>query len=102
MWPSLIRKSKEGGLNTIETYVFWNAHEPQPRQVFNLFIFKNIIILLKYNFISNFSFFLFSMISLKILTWLDLSRPFVMKGFMPFLELDHMFVLNGIMGNYYF
>ncbi|OAY42814.1 beta-galactosidase 15 [Manihot esculenta] len=32
MWPSLIRKSKEGGLNTIETYVFWNAHEPQPRQ----------------------------------------------------------------------
>nr|KYP63346.1 Beta-galactosidase [Cajanus cajan] len=32
MWPSLIKKAKEGGLNTIETYVFWNAHEPQPRQ----------------------------------------------------------------------
>ncbi|WCJ32211.1 Beta-galactosidase [Euphorbia peplus] len=32
MWPDLIRKSKEGGLNTIETYVFWNAHEPQRRQ----------------------------------------------------------------------
>ncbi|KAG8647141.1 beta-galactosidase 7 [Manihot esculenta] len=32
MWPSLIKKSKEGGLNTIETYVFWNGHEPQPRQ----------------------------------------------------------------------
>ncbi|KAJ8754201.1 hypothetical protein K2173_002101 [Erythroxylum novogranatense] len=32
MWPSLIRKSKEGGLNAIETYVFWNAHEPQRRQ----------------------------------------------------------------------
>ncbi|KAL6224296.1 hypothetical protein ACLB2K_003151 [Fragaria x ananassa] len=28
MWPDLIRKSKEGGLDAIETYVFWNAHEP--------------------------------------------------------------------------
>jgi len=34
MWPSLINKAKEGGLDVIETYVFWNAHEPQPRQVF--------------------------------------------------------------------
>ncbi|GMJ08130.1 beta-galactosidase 13 [Hibiscus trionum] len=28
MWPHLIQKSKRGGINTIETYVFWNAHEP--------------------------------------------------------------------------
>lgn len=32
MWPDLIKKAKEGGLNTIETYVFWNAHEPVYRQ----------------------------------------------------------------------
>ncbi|KAB2623704.1 beta-galactosidase 15-like, partial [Pyrus ussuriensis x Pyrus communis] len=32
MWPDLIKKSKEGGLNTIETYVFWNVHEPVRRQ----------------------------------------------------------------------
>ncbi|KAA8516637.1 hypothetical protein F0562_016857 [Nyssa sinensis] len=32
MWPDLIKKAKEGGLNTIETYVFWNAHEPLRRQ----------------------------------------------------------------------
>ncbi|KAK1288979.1 Beta-galactosidase 7 [Acorus calamus] len=32
MWPDLIRKAKEGGLNAIETYVFWNAHEPVRRQ----------------------------------------------------------------------
>ncbi|KAG0486272.1 hypothetical protein HPP92_008367 [Vanilla planifolia] len=32
MWPELIRKAKEGGLDAIETYVFWNAHEPQRRQ----------------------------------------------------------------------
>ncbi|KAB2623580.1 beta-galactosidase 15-like [Pyrus ussuriensis x Pyrus communis] len=28
MWPLLIQKAKHGGLNAIETYVFWNAHEP--------------------------------------------------------------------------
>ncbi|KAH9668617.1 Beta-galactosidase 6 [Citrus sinensis] len=30
MWPSLIAKAKEGGLHVIQTYVFWNLHEPQP------------------------------------------------------------------------
>lgn len=33
MWPSLIKKAKEGGLDVIQTYVFWNLHEPQPGQV---------------------------------------------------------------------
>ncbi|KAH6828005.1 beta-galactosidase 8 [Perilla frutescens var. hirtella] len=28
MWPDLIQKSKEGGLDIIETYVFWDFHEP--------------------------------------------------------------------------
>ncbi|KAK6274429.1 hypothetical protein POUND7_004138, partial [Theobroma cacao] len=32
MWPDLIKKAKDGGLNAIETYIFWNAHEPRPRQ----------------------------------------------------------------------
>ncbi|KAF3518153.1 hypothetical protein DY000_02061752 [Brassica cretica] len=32
MWPDLIKKGKEGGLDAIETYVFWNAHEPTRRQ----------------------------------------------------------------------
>ncbi|KAK9697308.1 hypothetical protein RND81_08G029000 [Saponaria officinalis] len=32
MWPDLIRKAKDGGLDAIETYVFWNAHEPVRRQ----------------------------------------------------------------------
>ncbi|XP_043696444.1 beta-galactosidase 7-like [Telopea speciosissima] len=32
MWPDLIQKAKEGGLDTIETYVFWNAHEPHRRE----------------------------------------------------------------------
>ncbi|XP_027149362.1 beta-galactosidase 16-like [Coffea eugenioides] len=32
MWPSLISKAKFGGLDVIESYVFWNLHEPQPGQ----------------------------------------------------------------------
>ncbi|AES88600.1 putative glycosidase [Medicago truncatula] len=28
MWPDLIQKSKDGGIDVIETYVFWNLHEP--------------------------------------------------------------------------
>ncbi|CAA0838630.1 Beta-galactosidase 9 [Striga hermonthica] len=28
VWPDLISKSKEGGVDVIETYVFWNVHEP--------------------------------------------------------------------------
>ncbi|KAL0733187.1 hypothetical protein Bca4012_009397 [Brassica carinata] len=27
MWPKIIKKAKQGGLNTIQTYVFWNFHE---------------------------------------------------------------------------
>ncbi|NP_001280755.1 beta-galactosidase precursor [Malus domestica] len=30
MWPDLIQKAKAGGLDVIQTYVFWNGHEPSP------------------------------------------------------------------------
>jgi hypothetical protein len=40
MWPDLVKKSKDGGLDVIETYVFWNLHEPVRNQVsFLLFYF---------------------------------------------------------------
>nr|ACC60981.1 beta-galactosidase 1 precursor [Petunia x hybrida] len=29
MWPDLIQKAKEGGVDVIQTYVFWNGHEPE-------------------------------------------------------------------------
>ncbi|CAI9760639.1 unnamed protein product [Fraxinus pennsylvanica] len=44
MWPSLMKKAKEGGLNAIETYVFWNAHEPLYRQ----YDFEGSLDLVKY------------------------------------------------------
>ncbi|KAM2711110.1 hypothetical protein EV1_031262 [Malus domestica] len=28
MWPDILEKAKRGGLNVIQTYVFWNIHEP--------------------------------------------------------------------------
>src|SRR5262245_50799694 len=30
LWRDRMRKLKSLGLNTLTTYVFWNAHEPQP------------------------------------------------------------------------
>ncbi|KAH9668630.1 Beta-galactosidase 10 [Citrus sinensis] len=30
MWPGLVQQAKEGGVNTIESYVFWNGHELSP------------------------------------------------------------------------
>ncbi|KAG6551710.1 hypothetical protein Mapa_006799 [Marchantia paleacea] len=29
MWPGILRLAKEGGLDVIDTYVFWNGHEPR-------------------------------------------------------------------------
>ncbi|PKA46168.1 Beta-galactosidase 11 [Apostasia shenzhenica] len=28
MWPDIMDKAKKGGINLIQTYVFWNVHEP--------------------------------------------------------------------------
>ncbi|KAK9936284.1 hypothetical protein M0R45_013133 [Rubus argutus] len=34
VWPEIINKAKEGGLDVIETYVFWNYHEPVKGQYY--------------------------------------------------------------------
>lgn len=54
MWPDLIQKAKDGGVDVIETYVFWNGHEPSQGKVindiyfydgvFSIFIFHIILI----------------------------------------------------------
>jgi len=33
MWPGLVQTAKEGGVDVIETYVFWNGHELSPGNV---------------------------------------------------------------------
>lgn len=42
MWASLIAKAKEGGIDVIQTYVFWNLHEPKKGQVRNFTNFIHI------------------------------------------------------------
>eukprot|EP00258_Populus_trichocarpa_P013592 XP_002324727.3 beta-galactosidase 7 [Populus trichocarpa] len=34
MWPELFQKAKEGGIDAIETYIFWDRHEPVRRQYY--------------------------------------------------------------------
>jgi beta-galactosidase GanA len=36
MWEDLVQKAKDGGLDVIDTYVFWNVHEPSPGNVLSL------------------------------------------------------------------
>lgn len=36
VWPEIAKKAKEGGLDVIETYVFWNYHEPVKGEVYML------------------------------------------------------------------
>ncbi|PAN23601.1 hypothetical protein PAHAL_4G103800 [Panicum hallii] len=34
MWPDLLQKAKDGGLDVVQTYVFWNGHEPVQGQYY--------------------------------------------------------------------
>jgi hypothetical protein len=43
MWEDLIQKAKDGGIDVIETYVFWNVHEPTPG---NVLIFLLLVLFL--------------------------------------------------------
>lgn len=43
MWEGVLQKAKKGGLNVIQTYVFWNIHEPVKGQVNNFFMSKLIL-----------------------------------------------------------
>lgn len=45
MWEDLINKAKEGGLDVIETYVFWNVHEPSPGNVLSFLCYSFLFFL---------------------------------------------------------
>ncbi|KAG6551876.1 hypothetical protein Mapa_006490 [Marchantia paleacea] len=34
MWPSIVKTAKDGGLDVIESYLFWSVHEPE-RETYN-------------------------------------------------------------------
>ena len=57
MWEDLILKAKDGGIDVIETYVFWNVHEPTPG---NVLLFSLLLVLfLWFFFCFGFSRFIF-------------------------------------------
>ena len=33
-WPNIIEMAKKNGINMIETYVFWDVHEPNPGEFY--------------------------------------------------------------------
>ncbi|KAK9286398.1 hypothetical protein L1049_014794 [Liquidambar formosana] len=47
MWPGILEKAKHGGLNVIQTYVFWNIHEPVQGQYHMKKYVKMIIHMMK-------------------------------------------------------
>lgn len=108
MWPDLIQKAKDGGVDVIQTYVFWNGHEPSPGNVMNYIYFQFIRVFFNF-YIIYFVFFTnscfikmlnFFSITLKIgLTWLSLSRWFNKLAFMLTCVLVPTFALNGTLGN---
>lgn len=50
MWPGLVQLAKDGGVDAIETYVFWNGHELSPDNVCLSFLPSLIISLLKHTY----------------------------------------------------
>lgn len=45
-------KAKEGGLDVIQTYVFWNGHEPSPGNVCFVDVFT-VLMFLNFDFLVN-------------------------------------------------
>ena len=50
MWEDLIRKAKYGGLDVIDTYVFWDVHEPSPGNVIFMKPFSFIFFMFYFSF----------------------------------------------------
>lgn len=66
VWPEIINKAKEGGLDVIETYVFWNYHEPVKGQVYITLAFDvDSVFLVVYTNYNVDGFFHFSSTTLK-------------------------------------
>ncbi|PKU77598.1 Beta-galactosidase [Dendrobium catenatum] len=53
MWPGLVKKAKDGGLDVIQTYVFWNGHELSPGKV--IWCLKEPFFIFHWNLIEHFT-----------------------------------------------
>lgn len=104
MWEDIIQKAKDGGLDVVETYVFWNVHEPSPGSVFSFPSIPYIYALLSFRFLHFAWIYLFftcwgfSTISKGDMIWLDSYGQCRKQDCMPIFALDPMFVQSGILG----
>lgn len=110
MWEGLIQKAKDGGLDCIDTYVFWNIHEPSPGNVLQNFS-SNSSSLVPFVFLWNcrgiitdfnlFPFFgvNFSTTLKEDMIWFDSLRWFKKPDCMFTSGLGLMFVLSGTLGS---
>lgn len=104
MWEGLIEKAKDGGLDVIDTYVFWNLHEPSPGNVLWLTAITIDCILFKpFHFVLLICPLLSSLGCSTILKgemiWFASLRWSKRQGFMCIFALGRTFVQNGILGN---
>ena len=113
MWEDLIQKAKDGGLDVIETYVFWNVHEPSPGNVLHFllllyflslpslcFLCFRLWVSLILCFVLCFFNLGFSTILKGDTIWWDSLRLYRKQGSMLISALDLMFVQNGILGTH--
>ena len=116
MWPDLIQKAKDGGVDVIQTYVFWNGHEPSPGNVMQIPFCSVFCVCCA--FFLFFLFFLSFQVSNSIdlhflgkktsfilrtgMIWLSSSSWFNKQAFIFICGLAPIFVLNGTLGNYSF
>lgn len=124
MWEGLIQKAKDGGLDVIDTYVFWNVHEPSPGNVlfslklslytstlfFPCYLLHTlalsaifVTLLLSYAYgIQSICFVNFSIILRGDTIWFGSSSWCRKPGCMCIFELDHTYVQSGILGDDFF
>ena len=115
MWPDLIQKAKDGGVDVIQTYVFWNGHEPSPGNVMQIpfcsgfcvccAFFLFFLFFYHFKFLTRLIFTLwgtkkFSIILRTGMIWLSSSSWFNKQAFIFICGLAPIFVLNGTLGNY--
>lgn len=80
MWEWLIEKAKDGGLDVIDTYVFWNLHEPSPGDVSCCFSVHSLLVTLFSLRFSIRQYFNFFTVSHSLLSFCFCSYSIILRG----------------------
>lgn len=104
MWEDLIQKAKDGGLDAIDTYVFWNVHEPSPGNV-SIYISdtkcKCCYFWTTEEILRSFNFRFHSITLREDMIWFGSLSWSRRQDYIYIFELDLIFAENGISGTKY-